>query len=188
MAVNELRGMAEAHVEIDCNLVAISTDSVEAHKMFAETFLQGLNIHLVEDRTGAIARSFEVYDTATHSAVPTTMVIDNEGELMAVFSRNSEVRVEGLMCQVVGNPKEVARVVAACQECDKQNAWSRQPRGTAVALTSSSQGTSVVLSSSPKASRQAGEPLTSNLSTTEEVDIAPSDSVSPAGRIIQCGQ
>ena len=91
--------MAKALVETDCNLVAISTDSVESHMMFAETFLEGLTFHFVEDRTGAIARSFEVYDTATHSVVPTTMVIDNEGELMPFFSR-SEVRMEGWMCQV----------------------------------------------------------------------------------------
>ena len=75
--------------------------------------------------------------------------------------------------QVAGSPQEVARVVAACQECDMQDAWTHQPRGT-----SSPQGTSV-------ASQQAGEPLTSDLSTTEEVVIAPSDSVSQADSSIR---
>ena len=74
--------------------------------------------------------------------------------------------------QVAGSPQEVARVVAACQECDRQDAWSRQPRGT-----SSSMATSV-------ATQQASEPLTPDLSTTEEVAIAPSDSASQAGRSI----
>ena len=38
-----------------------------------------------------------------------------------------------LLCQKVGgSAEEVARVVAACRECDTTGAWSQQPRGTPV--------------------------------------------------------
>ena len=58
---------------------------------FSSTCLAGLDIPLFEDRTGQISRSFQLLDSTTHRAVPTTLVIDDEGELMASFSNTFQV-------------------------------------------------------------------------------------------------
>merc|ERR1711936_571636 len=114
-----LRALATT-LEGHCYLVAVSTDSVEAHREFAATSLKGFNIPLVEDKTGEICRNFGVLDLTSHTAVPTTFILDEEGELMASFSTTTKVG---------GSAEEVLRVVAACKECDSSNAWSL-PRGT----------------------------------------------------------
>ena len=117
MALSELQGLADALKWTNCRLVAVSTDSVAAHEAFATTCpgLRGLDITFVADRAGEIARSCQLYDAGTHSAVPATLLVDEEGEVMALFSSCR---------QVGGDPAEVARVVAACQDCDSQDSWS----------------------------------------------------------------
>ena len=58
---------------------------------FAGTSLKELSIPLVEDKTGEISRSFGVFDPTTHTAVPTTFILDEEGELMASFTTSTQV-------------------------------------------------------------------------------------------------
>jgi len=116
-----LRALASSLEGDDCRLVAISTDSVEAHREFAGASLKELSIPLVEDKTGEISRTFGVFDPTTHTAVPTAFILDEEGELMASFTTSTKVG---------GSAEEVARVVAACRECDTSGAWSHQPKGT----------------------------------------------------------
>ena len=58
---------------------------------FAGTSLKELSIPLVEDKTGEISRAFGVFDPTTHTAVPTTFILDEEGELMASFTTSTQV-------------------------------------------------------------------------------------------------
>ena len=95
MAVSELRGLYAALAKTDCNLVAVSTDSLEAHRVFATTCLRDQDIPLVEDRTGEITRSFQVYNEASHSAVPTTFILDGEGKVMASIRSDSQTVEKG---------------------------------------------------------------------------------------------
>ena len=46
---------------------------------------------MVEDKTGEISRAFGVFDTTTHTAVPTAFILDEEGELMASFTTSTKV-------------------------------------------------------------------------------------------------
>ena len=75
-----LRALASSLEGKECHIVAISTDSIEAHRFtqcrmfsnpsylvfhfseFAATSLKGLSIPLVEDKTGEISRAFGVFD------------------------------------------------------------------------------------------------------------------------------
>ena len=45
----------------------------------------------MEDKTGEISRAFGVFDTTTHTAVPTAFILDEEGELMASFTTSTKV-------------------------------------------------------------------------------------------------
>ena len=117
MSASFLRTLASSLEGKDCSIVAISTDSIEAHRFirlskpdilhlgfhlseFAATSLKGLTIPLVEDKTGQISRSFAVFDPTTHTAVPTAFIIDEEGEMMASFSTSTQVifRMDPICC------------------------------------------------------------------------------------------
>ena len=105
-----LRALASSFEGNDCRIVAISTDSIEAHRSgkycivdpfiylfvhfreFSVASLKNLTIPLAEDKTGDISRAFEVFDSTTHTAVPTAFIMDEEGELMASFSTSTMVR------------------------------------------------------------------------------------------------
>ena len=102
-----LRALASSLEGKECPIVAISTDSIEAHRFllcsvchpiffreFAATSLKGLSIPLVEDKTGEISRSFGVFDPTTHTALPTAFILDDQGELMASFTTSTKVVVE----------------------------------------------------------------------------------------------
>ena len=114
MSASFLHALASSLEGKDCRLVAISTDSVEAHRFhqhrqlpptfigsicisfvrfreFAGTSLKELSIPLVEDKTGEISRAFGVFDPTTHTAVPTAFILDEEGELMASFTTSTQV-------------------------------------------------------------------------------------------------
>ena len=155
MSASFLRALAYSFEGKECAIVAISTDSIEAHRFiqcsmfpnpsylvfpfreFAAISMKGLSIPLVEDKTGEISRSFGVFDPTTHTAVPTAFILDEEGELMASFSTSTQVFESNLehfllWAKVGGSAEEVARVVAACRECDTSGAWSHQPKGTSV--------------------------------------------------------
>ena len=78
------------------HLLAISTDTVASHMNFGELSqeeggLQGQEIILVEDKTGEISRKYHVYDAAHHKALPTYIIIDNEGDLVASIINDKKV-------------------------------------------------------------------------------------------------
>ena len=93
----------------DLNMLAISTDSVESHRAFAELKqeeggLLGLECILVEDKTGKICKDYQVYDSSNHQAFPTYIIIDDEGEVVASLCNDH---------MVGGNPMEVVRIIKA---------------------------------------------------------------------------
>ena len=129
LVLAELMGFQEAAKELLENVysLAISTDTLESHKAFAELKkeeggLQGLNenIILVEDKTGDISRKYQVYDVATHQAFPTYIIICDEGKVVASITNDHNMG---------GNPHEVIRILNACMTCDKEEAWT-QMKGT----------------------------------------------------------
>ena len=106
---------------------------------FAGASLKKLNIPLVEDKTGEISRACGVFDPTTHTAFPTAFILDKEGKLMASFTTSTQVFKNELNLKhfllwqkVGGSAEEVARVVAACKECDSSAAWSHKSKGTPV--------------------------------------------------------
>merc|ERR1711990_1148808 len=166
-----LRALASSLEGNDCRLLVISTDSVEAHREFAGASLKELTIPLVEDKTGEISRAFGVFDPTTHSAVPTAFILDDEGELMASFTTST---------QVGGSAEEVARVVAACRECDSSDAWSQMSKGTPA---SSRPGFSSDISQSKSKMSAKAEKTTVKKKEEEEVvnamdEVQPIDSIS----------
>ena len=124
LVLADMMGLQEAASELmedDVNMLAISTDTVESHKAFAELRqeeggLQGLHCILVEDKTGNICRKYKVYDAATHQAFPTYIIMDDEGEVVASLSNDHNLG---------GNPEEVVRIIKACRMCDEEGAWSK---------------------------------------------------------------
>ena len=58
---------------------------------FADASLKEVSIPLVEDKTGEISRSFGVFGPTSHTALPTTFILDDQGELMASFTTTTEV-------------------------------------------------------------------------------------------------
>jgi len=109
----------------EVHLLAISTDTVASHMNFGELSqeeggLQGQEIILVEDKTGEISRKYHVYDAAHHKALPSYIIIDDEGEVVASIINDKKVG---------GNIHEVVRIISACILCAEEGAWTTL-RGT----------------------------------------------------------
>ena len=66
--------MAElaAAPQLDMELVAVSTDSLEVHRVWRERREAGGPGVMVGDRTGQVARSFGVLDTANYLTLPSS--------------------------------------------------------------------------------------------------------------------
>ena len=65
--------------ELELELVAISTDSVEVHRAWRERREGGGPAIMLGDRTGQMARSFGVLDKSTHLAYSALFLVDLEG-------------------------------------------------------------------------------------------------------------
>ena len=99
-------------------MLAISTDTVESHKAFAEMKqsdggLQDLGITMVEDKTWNIRKKFNVFDMATHQAFPAYVIIDNEEKVVASFINNHNIG---------GNPQEVVSIVKEKEKSNREDA------------------------------------------------------------------
>ena len=158
LVLSELKGFQEAANELlnEINVLAISTDTVESHQAFAELRqeeggLEGLCIILVEDKTGDISRDYQVYDMATHQALPTYIIIDDEGEVVASISNSYNIG---------GNPHEVVRIVKACMMCDEEGAWS-EVKGT-------------------PSDWQPGMELVTGVLDTDTIEVLESEDIAPA--------
>lgn len=94
--------------ELCATAVAISTDSVYAHKVFHETSPHASQVQypLLSDRSGAIARAYGVWGAETGAAFRASFIIDPEGRIRyySVYPR-----------EVARNVKEIVRTLMGIQ-------------------------------------------------------------------------
>ena len=101
---------------LDLNFLAISTDSVEAHRMFCHVGkenggLMGLKVALLSDQTGEISKMFNVYDQSTHKAFPSYVILSPELKVVAKFTSDHNVAIDpmamvGILEQLLVSPKD----------------------------------------------------------------------------------
>ena len=101
---------------LDLNFLAVSTDSVEAHRMFCQVEkenggLKGLKVALLSDQTGEISKMFNVYDQSTHKAFPSYVILSPELEVVAKFTSDHNVAIDpmamvGILEQLLVSPKD----------------------------------------------------------------------------------
>ncbi|MBM7662731.1 peroxiredoxin (alkyl hydroperoxide reductase subunit C) [Bacillus mesophilus] len=74
-------------------MLAISTDSVYSHKVFAETSpsLSNITYPLVSDRTQEISKAYRVLDERTGAAYRATIIVDPEGVILSKLVNPPEV-------------------------------------------------------------------------------------------------
>ena len=74
-------------------MLAISTDSVYAHKIFTETSPSASRVTfpLVSDRTQVISKAYRAFNTKTGAALRTTTIIDPNGIISAKLTNPPEV-------------------------------------------------------------------------------------------------
>lgn len=79
--------------ELNAEVLAISTDSVYAHKVYTEVskLLSNIPFLLVSDRTHNISKAYRVLNESTGTSSRTTFIIDPEGIISARLSNPSEV-------------------------------------------------------------------------------------------------
>ncbi|ALC90671.1 alkyl hydroperoxide reductase [Bacillus sp. FJAT-18017] len=93
---------------LNTDVLAISTDSVYSHKVFAETSpsLSKVTYPLVSDRTHSISKAYQVLNEKTGAAYRATIIIDSEGKIVGRFINPSEVG---------RNSYEILRLIYALQ-------------------------------------------------------------------------
>ncbi|HEY2665048.1 MAG TPA: peroxiredoxin [Candidatus Binataceae bacterium] len=77
----EFRQLRDQFTAIDCAIVAVSTDSVESHRKFAEK--HALHFPLLADTKGELASAFGVLDRARASRA--TFVLSRDSKIRRVF-------------------------------------------------------------------------------------------------------
>jgi alkyl hydroperoxide reductase subunit AhpC len=87
--------MADFHKR-ECDVLAISTDSVETHERWLTTpailgGLGGLNFRLASDESGAVCQAYGVYVTRQHVALRGLFIIDPNGVLQYQVVHNLSV-------------------------------------------------------------------------------------------------
>ena len=70
------------------NLLAVSTDSIHAHKAFSQLEqsqggLKGIDVVLVSDKTGELCKMFQIYNESCHSAYPSYVILDPEVKVIS---------------------------------------------------------------------------------------------------------
>ncbi len=94
--------------KLGATAVAISTDSVYAHKVFHETSPHASQVQypLLSDRSGAIARAYGVWGAETGAAFRATFIVDPAGRIRyySVYPR-----------EVGRNVREIVRTLAGIQ-------------------------------------------------------------------------
>ncbi|TYS17659.1 redoxin domain-containing protein [Rossellomorea vietnamensis] len=78
---------------LNAEVLAISTDSVYAHKVFSEVSpsLSKVKYPLVSDRTQEISRAYRVLNEKSGAALRATIIIDPEGIIVAKLVNPMEV-------------------------------------------------------------------------------------------------
>ena len=75
------------------NLLAVSTDSIDAHKVFSQLEqskggLKGIDVVLVSDQTGELCKMFQIYNESCHSAYPSYVILDPEVKVISKTTLN----------------------------------------------------------------------------------------------------
>lgn len=100
--------------DLNATAIAISTDSVYAHKVFHEISPRARKVQypLLSDRTGKIARSYGVWSAETGAAYRASFIIDPEGRIRyySVYPR-----------EVARNVMEVVRTLQGIQYGEATN-------------------------------------------------------------------
>lgn len=93
---------------INTEVLAISTDSVYAHKVFTEVSPSASKVRfpLVSDRTHKISKAYRVLNEKTGATFRATIIIDPEGMIVSRFINPPEVG---------RNIYEILRVIQAIQ-------------------------------------------------------------------------
>merc|ERR1711936_326500 len=73
-----------ANKEFNLKVVAVSTDTVECHKAWADSRELGNPVTMVGDIKGEVARKFGVLDTTHHLAFSALFLVDRKGVVQAV--------------------------------------------------------------------------------------------------------
>lgn len=86
--------------------IAISTDSIYAHKVFAEVSPSARRVQypLLSDRSGNVARSYGVWGASTGAAYRASFIIDPEGRIRyySVYPREVGRNVEEIIRTLQG--------------------------------------------------------------------------------------
>lgn len=93
---------------MNTEVLAISTDSVFAHKVFKETssLVKNVPFPLVSDRNQRISRAYRVLDNDAGAAFRATVIVDPEGEIVSKSIYPKEVG---------RNSYEILRLIQAIQ-------------------------------------------------------------------------
>ena len=88
-----------SHHGVDLNFLAVSTDSVKAHKLYCQVEnenggLKGLKVALLSDSTGEISKMFNVYDQSTHKAFPSYVILSPDLKVVAKFTSDHNVAID----------------------------------------------------------------------------------------------
>ena len=88
-----------SHHGVDLNFLAVSTDSVKAHKLYCQVSkenggLKGLKVALLSDSTGEISKMFNVYDQSTHKAFPSYVILSPDLQVVAKFTSDHNVAID----------------------------------------------------------------------------------------------
>ena len=70
------------------NLLAVSTDSIHAHKAFSQLEqsqggLKDIDVVLISDKTGELCKMFQIYNESCHSAYPSYVILDPEVKVIS---------------------------------------------------------------------------------------------------------
>ena len=79
------------------NLLAVSTDSIDAHKAFSQLEqsqggLKDIDVVLISDKTGELCKMFQIYDESSHSAYPSYVILDADVNVVSKITFDPSVR------------------------------------------------------------------------------------------------
>jgi peroxiredoxin (alkyl hydroperoxide reductase subunit C) len=95
-------------IELDTQVLGISTDSIYSHKVFRETspLMQNVHYPLISDHNQSICRDYRVLDTKEGTAFRATVIINPEGIILAKLIYPKDVG---------RSAKEIVRMMEAIQ-------------------------------------------------------------------------
>jgi peroxiredoxin (alkyl hydroperoxide reductase subunit C) len=105
----ELAAIADQHdrfVELDADVVSVSTDTVYAHKAWHDSspLVGRVAFAMGADPSGEVCRAFDAYNERTGLAIRATALIDPDGVVRAVEQHDDSIG---------RNPKEIVRKLQA---------------------------------------------------------------------------